>query len=89
MRDGIMNMQQIKVIIFNNIHHCTGKSSFIWWIIKQWIGGNLHFMIKYIGYKSTQSYRLLVSNKMHLVTFLSQVLFLILLLILPIPPKVG
>ncbi len=70
MRNGIMHMQQVKIIIFDHIHHCTGQCGFVRRIIKQRISRHLHFVVKNIGNKSIQPYRLLVSNKMHLVAFL-------------------
>ena len=49
MRNGIMHMQEIQVIVPDHIHHGTRQGRFIRRKIKQRIGRNPHFVVKYIG----------------------------------------
>src|SRR6218665_432012 len=72
MRNGIMHMKQLKIVILDHINHCTRQSGLIRRIIEQWISGYLYLVIKNIRNKTIQPYRLLVSNKMHQVSFLGK-----------------
>ena len=70
MGNGIMNMQEVEVVIFYHVHHRTCQRCFVGREIKQGIGRHLYFVVKYIGNKTIQPYRLLVSDKMHMMAFL-------------------
>ena len=69
---GIVNMQELHIVINNHIYHCAGQSSFIRGIIEQRISRYSYFMIKNVCMKSIQAYGLLVSNEMYVVAFICQ-----------------
>jgi hypothetical protein len=69
---GIMHMQQIDIIIYYNINHGARQGCFIRRIIEQRIGGHPYLMIKNVGIELAQPDRLLVRNKMDLVSFVGQ-----------------
>ena len=67
-----MHMQQIEIVIHNYIYHITCKCYFVWRIIKQRICRHTHFVIKNIGIKHIEPHRLLVSNKVNVMTFIGK-----------------
>src|SRR5664279_4956622 len=72
MRNGIMNMQQIQLVIDNHIDHRAGQRSLVRLIIEKRIRRYTHFMIEYICVVFSEPHRLLVSNEMYLVAFICE-----------------
>ena len=68
----VEDLQQIYILVFYNINHCTCQCGLIWREIKKGVRWNPYFVVKYIGMKPTQSDRLLVGDKMNLMTFICE-----------------
>src|SRR5580704_15981139 len=60
------------MMIYYYIYHCTGKCCFVRRIVEERIGCYAHFMIENICIVFSEPDRLLVSDKMHLMPFISQ-----------------
>src|SRR5687768_9635205 len=63
-------MENINVMVIHYVYHCTRQCGFVRWIVKQRIGWNPHLMVKYISMETRQTYRLLVCNKMNIVSYI-------------------
>ncbi len=72
MRDGVMHVQQVKIVNFRNLRHARGQRQIVRRIFEQRIARHFHFVIVNVGLRLGQPDRLRVRDEMHLMAALRQ-----------------
>ena len=68
MRNGIVNMDEVQLLVDRHIHHFTGECGFIGQVFEKRVGGYANFVEKDILVEKIEPWGLGIGNKMDLVT---------------------
>ena len=72
MGDGIVNVEEVELVVVDHVHHGAGKSGLIWGVIKERIGRDPHFVVEDVGVEFIEPDWLLIGDEVYLVAFVGQ-----------------
>src|SRR6185437_1846335 len=72
MRDGVVDMQQIELVIDDHVDHGARQSRLVRRIVEERVGGHAHFVVEDVRIELVETHRLLIGDKMDLVTLVRQ-----------------